>query len=272
MAENDVMLMGIAGGSASGKSTLAKELKHRFGDLVSVVSQDDYYKDNHDKPKEVLDNMNFDAPDAIDFDMLVDQMRQLKSGKAIEQPVYDYTISGRTGETRHIEPAKVLILEGHLILNDERLRDMMDTKVFVERDEGRRLEHRMERDARERGRSREQTIKQFYDSVKPMHDKYVEPSKQYADIIVNNNVQNDYGRVNDVACDMISDSVEKYLIEQGVDVPQAKHVWETPGTPDGGSEKDASENAAPKAPRKLADFDGPDDDSATDDLSMSGFD
>ena len=169
----NTIFIGIAGGTGSGKTTLTEHLKQHFGDDISVVHHDSYYK-YQDRPFEERCKQNYDHPDAFETDLMVEQLKELKAGKAIRCPVYSYADHQRTSETELIRPSKVVIVEGILIFQDPRLREMLDIKIFVETDA----------DVRILRRALESVITQYLTTVKPMHEQFVEPSRKYADIIV----------------------------------------------------------------------------------------
>ena len=199
----NTIFIGIAGGTGSGKTTLTEHLKQHFGDDISVVHHDSYYK-YQDRPFEERCKQNYDHPDAFETDLMVEQLKELKAGKAIRCPVYSYADHQRTSETELIRPSKVVIVEGILILQDARLRDLFDIKIYVEADADERILRRVARDIRERGRSLESVIDQYLTTVKPMHYLYVEPTKTFADLILNS------GR-NDVAFDVMKTKIEALL-------------------------------------------------------------
>lgn len=199
------VIIGIAGGTGSGKTTLTRQLKKQFSEKVSIVYHDNYYKRNDSLTLEERKKINYDSPDAFDTDVMVEDLKTLKSGKAVRCPVYDYAIHNRTDKTVTVEPADVIIVEGILVFQNKRLRDLMDIKIFVDTDADERLIRRILRDCGERERSIESVCAQYRATVKPMHEKYVEPSKKFADIIVVG------GGNNLVALDMISTKVEKLL-------------------------------------------------------------
>ena len=200
------LIIGIAGGSGSGKTTLALRLKERFGeDEVRLISHDSYYKRHDELPFEERCKQNYDHPDAFETDLMVEQLKELKAGKAIRCPVYSYADHQRTNETELIRPSKVVIVEGILIFQDPRLREMLDIKIFVETDADVRILRRALRDVRDRGRTLESVITQYLTTVKPMHEQFVEPSRKYADIIVLE------GGHNLVALDMIMQRIASHI-------------------------------------------------------------
>lgn len=192
------IVIGIAGGTGSGKTTLTEQLKKQFSEKVSIVYHDNYYKRNDGLSLEERKKINYDSPNAFDTDMMVEDLKRLKGGETIYCPVYDYTIHNRTDETRRVDPADVIIVEGILVFQSRALRELMDIKIFVDTDADERIIRRIMRDAVERGRSLDSIVTQYRNTVKPMHEKYVEPSKKYADLIVVG------GGHNLVALDMIS--------------------------------------------------------------------
>ena len=198
-------IIGIAGGTGSGKTTLTRRLKERFGEDVAVVSHDNYYKRHDELPYEARCRLNYDHPDAFDTDLMVAQVEALRRGEAIACPVYDFTVHNRSGETLRIEPTSVIILEGILLFADARLRELMDVRIFVDTDADVRILRRVVRDVNKRGRTLESVVQQYLTTVKPMHEQFVEPSKRYAHIIVPE------GGKNLVALDMIVQRVECHL-------------------------------------------------------------
>ena len=178
------LIIGVAGGSGSGKSTLTRLLKEKFGDAVTVMNHDDYYKAQDDIPFEERCKRNYDHPDAFDTELLISHLAELKAGNRIECPVYDYSQHNRSKETRMVDPAPVILVDGILILENKALRDLFDIKIFVDTDADVRVLRRIVRDTKERGRSLDSVINQYLNTVKPMHEAFVEPSKKYADIIV----------------------------------------------------------------------------------------
>ncbi len=205
-----MLIIGIAGGSGSGKTTVVKAITDQLKERVVVIPQDSYYKDlSHLTEQEKRDH-NFDHPDSIDFDLLCHQLKELKEGKTIEQPVYSYITCGRSkDETVTVKPADVIIVEGILIYTCPKLRKQMDIKLFVDADDDDRLMRVMSRDIVERGKTVEWVIERYTKTVKPMYLQFIEPSKRYADIII------PQGGHNRVAIDMISARIEKDLQEIG---------------------------------------------------------
>ena len=210
------IIIGIAGGSASGKTSVAKKLVKNFDDsnTVTIIRQDDYYHDQSHMPFQERLKTNYDHPDAFETDLLVRQIEELKAGKSIEHPTYDYVEHNRAKETIHMEPMPVIIVEGILVLENEELRKRMDLKVFVDTDAEERLIRRILRDTRERGRSVESVLNQYKDTVKPMHEKYIEPSKEYADVIIPR------GGHNLPALHLLEDHIEMLLRRQEEKEPQ----------------------------------------------------
>ena len=202
---NDVMVIGIAGGTGSGKTTITKRLMERFKDDVTVIYHDNYYKAHHHMTYEERAQLNYDHPDAFDTDLLVEAVRELKAGRSIECPVYDYTIHDRSDKTITVKPAKVIIVEGILIFQCAELCRQMDIKIFVDTDADVRILRRIVRDVRDRGRSLESVVNQYLDTVKPMHEQFVEPSKRNADIIIPE------GGHNLVALEMVIERVKAHL-------------------------------------------------------------
>ena len=180
-----VTVIGVAGGTGSGKSTLVKRLQEAFdGDDVATICHDYYYKAHPELTYEERTKLNYDHPQAFDTDMMVEHIRALKENVPIERPVYSFVDHDRMKETVPVKPSKVLIVDGILIFENKKLRDLMDIKVFVDTDADMRLARRIMRDVKDRGRSMESVIRQYTDTVKPMHEEFVEPSKKYADVII----------------------------------------------------------------------------------------
>jgi uridine kinase len=201
-----MLVIGIAGGSGSGKTTVVNEITKRLKERVVVIPQDSYYKDSSDVPMEERLKINYDHPDAIDFDLLCEQLKELKNGHSVEQPVYSYiTCSRSKTETVTVNPAEVIIIEGILIFTCKKLRDQMDIKIYVDADDDDRLMRVLSRDILKKGRTLETVMERYQKTVKPMYLQFIEPSKRYADIIV------PQGGLNKVAIDMISATIEKSL-------------------------------------------------------------
>lgn len=180
-----VILFGVGGGTGSGKTTVAYKLREAIGrENVVIICQDSYYKDRSHLSPEERENINYDHPDAFDNDLLLEHLKLLKAGKPIDMPIYDFTRHIRKDETIRIEPKEVIILEGIMVLADKRIRDLMDIKVYVDTPNDIRVIRRIKRDIQERGRSLESIIRQYLETVRPMHYQFVEPSKRYADIII----------------------------------------------------------------------------------------
>lgn len=201
----NTMIIGIAGGTGSGKTTLTRRLQDAFGDDVSVVYHDNYYKKHVGLSYEQRAALNYDHPDSFDTALLVDDLRRLAAGEAIRCPVYDYTIHNRSEETVEVRPTKVVIVEGILIFENKALRNLMDVKIFVDTDADVRILRRILRDVQERGRSIESVVEQYLTTVKPMHEQFIEPSKRFADIIVLE------GGHNLVALDMIMQRIAHHI-------------------------------------------------------------
>ena len=199
------LVIGIAGGSGSGKTTLLKNILETFGPAITVISHDNYYKRHDELTYEERCKLNYDEPAALETDFMVQQLDQLRRGQEILCPVYDFTVHNRSDETILIKPERVIIVEGILIFENKQLRDLMDIKIFVDADADVRICRRIKRDVNKRGRSLESVISQYQDTVKPMHEKYVEPSKKYADIVVPE------GGKNLVALSMIQGYISRHL-------------------------------------------------------------
>ncbi len=203
--ENNILVIGIAGGTGSGKTTLMKNLINRFGDVITVLSHDNYYKRHDDLTYEERSNLNYDEPAALETDLMAIHLDKLRQGESILCPVYDFTVHNRSDETILVVPKKVIIVEGILIFENKPLRDLMDIRIFVDTDADVRLCRRIKRDVNKRGRTLESVLLQYQQTVKPMHDQYVEPSKKFADIVVPE------GGKNLVALDMIIGRIARHL-------------------------------------------------------------
>ena len=199
------IIIGIAGGTGSGKTTLTRHLKEHFGSSVTVIGHDSYYKRQEGTTYEERVLQNYDHPSAFDTDLLIQHLRELKEGRSIQCPVYSYVDYNRTDQTVEIFPTRVLIVEGVLIFQDPVLRELFDIKIFVETDADERILRRALRDVEERGRTLRSVVNQYLTTVKPMHEQYVEPSRKYADIIV---LQ---GGHNLVALDMIMQRIQNHI-------------------------------------------------------------
>lgn len=203
--DHKTLMIGIAGGTGSGKTTLVRKLGLRFGDSVSVVCHDWYYRAQNGLSLEERAGQNYDCPEAFETDLLVRDLTRLRDGQAIDCPQYDYTVHNRSEATVRVSPASVVVVEGILIFADPALRDMFDIRIFVDTDADIRILRRLSRDVKERGRSIDSVFCQYVETVKPMHEAYVEPSKKYAHLIVPE------GGENLVALEMIFGRVEKHI-------------------------------------------------------------
>lgn len=205
---SNIIVIGIAGGSGSGKTTLMKNLINRFHDDVSVLSHDNYYRPFSEFTSEERRKINYDHPDAFETEMMVEHLRLLKEGKAIQCPIYDYATDSRTDQTTTVEPRKVILVEGILIFENKELCSQMDIKIFVDTDADVRLCRRIKRDVAKRGRSIESVLTQYLTTVKPMHEQFVEPSKKNADLVVLE------GGKNLVALEMIIDRIQRHIDDE----------------------------------------------------------
>ena len=205
--DNNILVIGIAGGTGSGKTTLMNNLIQRYGDAVTVLSHDNYYKRHDELPYEERCKLNYDEPAALETDLMARHLESLRRGETILCPVYDFTVHNRSDETIPIVPKKVIIVEGILIFEDKELRELMDIRIFVDTDADVRLCRRIKRDVNKRGRTLESVLQQYQETVKPMHEKYVEPSKKFADIVVPE------GGKTLVALDMIMGRIQRHLEE-----------------------------------------------------------
>ncbi len=197
-------IIGIAGGTGSGKSTFTNRLKAEFGDQITVVYHDNYYKRQDEVPFEVRKRMNYDHPDSLETDLLIEHIKKLRNGEAVDCPVYDYTQHNRSDKTIRIEPRRVILIEGILLLADKRLRDLMDVKIYVEADADERILRRIVRDVKERGRDLDNIVDQYLTTVKPMHYMYVAPTRATADIVINSGM-------NSVAFDIMKTKIRQWL-------------------------------------------------------------
>ena len=200
-----VMTIGIAGGTGSGKTTITRRLLQKFSSNVSVIYHDNYYKAHNDLNYEQRSLLNYDCPDAFDTELMLRDLKRLRAGEAIRCPVCDYTIHNRSDKTVLVKPSPVVIVEGILILQDPRLCELLDIKIFVDTDADVRILRRIVRDVRDRGRSLESVVDQYLTTVKPMHEMYVEPSKRNADIIIPE------GGHNLVAMDMLIERIRAHV-------------------------------------------------------------
>lgn len=203
------MIIGICGGTGSGKTTVARRILENVSDeQVVYLQQDSYYRNLGDMPLELRRQINFDHPDALDNDLFVNHLKALRAGEAIEMPVYDFTTHTRRNETVHIEPKPIIIVEGILVFVDAALIGLMDVKIFVDTADDLRFIRRLQRDVTERGRSVESVIRQYLDTVRPMHQQFVEPSKRHADVIIPE------GGYNEVGIDLISGKIRAQLQQE----------------------------------------------------------
>jgi len=201
-----MLIIGIAGGTGCGKTTVVNQILNELPEgEVGVISQDSYYKDTSHLSYEERVKINFDHPRSIDFELLEMHLKELKQGKSIEQPVYSFVKHNRTGDTILTKPRKVMIVEGILILTNKELRDMFDIKIFVHADSDERLIRRLKRDIKERGRDIDEVLSRYQNTLKPMHEQFIEPMKEYADIIIPNN------KYNTVAVDIVRTIINERL-------------------------------------------------------------
>lgn len=201
-----MFVIGIAGGTGSGKTTVVNKILERIpGDRVALIPQDSYYRDNSHLPMEERQQINFDHPRSVEFDLLVDHIRKLRAGKTVQQPIYNYLTCTRAGETIPVEPKEVIILEGILIYTHRELCEEIDMKVFVDADADDRLSRVIIRDMMERGRSVDMVLERYEKTVKPMHLQFIEPSKRYADVII------PQGGMNEVAISILLHTIERKL-------------------------------------------------------------
>ncbi len=201
-----MLIIGVGGGTGSGKTTVVEQIVSDFPEgQVSVISQDSYYKDLSHLSREDRTKVNFDHPNAIDFDLLCEHLRELKAGRSVLEPKYSFVEHNRTSETMLISPTKVLVVEGILILTDATIRDLFDIKVFVHADSDERLIRRLKRDIAERGRDLDEVLSRYQTTLKPMHQQFIEPTKEFADIIIPNN------RYNTVAVDIVRSIINERI-------------------------------------------------------------
>jgi uridine kinase len=211
------MIIGISGGTGSGKTTVAEKIIAAAGPgNVVFLQQDAYYRNLGDMPLDLKHRVNYDHPDAFDSELLINHVDTLRAGEAIEQPIYDYATHSRRTETHHVEPRPVIIVEGILVFVNPKMRGLMDLKIFVDADADIRFIRRLDRDVHERGRTLESVITQYTTTVRPMHLQFVEPSKRYADIIIPE------GGFNDVGIDLITGKIKSFLARSPED--DALHV------------------------------------------------
>jgi len=204
--EGKTLIIGIAGGTGSGKSTITDRIASVYDGKVSVVYHDSYYKAHDGMTYEERSRLNYDHPDAFDTDLMVKDLKKLRAGEAVECPVYDYTVHNRDHDkTRHVDPNPVIIVDGILIFYEKELRDMFDIKIYVDTDADVRILRRLVRDVNERGRTIESVIKQYLDTVKPMHESFVEPTRRYADVIIPE------GGHNTVALDIVLSKILQHI-------------------------------------------------------------
>ena len=200
------LIIGVAGGTGSGKSTFTNRIKELFGSRVTVIYHDNYYRCRDDITLEERKKINYDHPDALETDLLIKHISMLRAGQSVECPVYDFSQHTRSKKTVRIESSKIIIVEGILVLHDPRLREMLDIKIFVEADADERIMRRAIRDLDERGRDISDVFRQYVETVKPMHYKYVEPTKAIADVVINSGQ-------NQVALDVISSRIIRFLTD-----------------------------------------------------------
>ena len=202
---SNIIVIGIAGGSGSGKTTLKDNLIKRFGDNITVLSHDNYYRPYDELTLEQKKQVNYDHPDAFETELMIEQLKELKAGHAIDCPDYDYTTYSRSKKTIRVEPRKVILVEGIMIFENKELCSLMDIKIFVDTDADVRLIRRIRRDVANRGRSLDSVLDQYLATVKPMHEQFVEPSKKNADVVVLE------GGQNLVALEMIVDRIQRHI-------------------------------------------------------------
>ncbi|MGL2987579.1 uridine kinase [Flavobacterium sp. RSSA_27] len=202
-----MLIIGIAGGTGSGKTTVVHQIMNELPDAeVGIISQDSYYKENKNMSYEERSNINFDHPRAIDFELLVTHLKELKQGNSINQPVYSFIKHNRTSDVVITHPRKVMIIEGILIFTNPELRDLFDIKIYVHADSDERLIRRLRRDISERGRDMEEVLSRYQHTLKPMHEQFIEPTKAYADIIIPND------KFNTVAIDVVRAVINQRIL------------------------------------------------------------
>ena len=204
---DSIMVIGVAGGTGSGKTTITNQIKERLGDDITVITHDNYYCAHHEMTYEERMLLNYDHPDAYETELMVEHLAALRRGESVEVPVYDFSIYDRTDKTVTVKPSRVIIVEGIVIFAHPELRELMDVKVFVDCDADVRILRRIMRDVKERGRSLDSVVNQYLSTVKPMHEAFVEPSKKYADVIIPT------GGENLVALEMLVTRIEAHLKE-----------------------------------------------------------
>ncbi len=205
------IVIGVAGGTGSGKTTVARQILDRVGaEHIAYIPHDAYYRDLSHLPLEERVRVNFDHPDSLETELLIEHLKALRSGRPVEIPIYDFTTHTRTTRTRHVEPASVVLVEGILVFAEPRLREMFDVKLYVDTDADVRFIRRLRRDIEERGRSVESVCEQYLATVRPMHLEFVEPSKRYADVIIPE------GGFNEVAIEMVAARIRGMLDDKGV--------------------------------------------------------
>ncbi len=202
------IIIGVAGGTGSGKTTVTREILRRVGEQhIALIPHDAYYRDLAHLPPNLRERVNFDHPDSLETDLLVEHLKTWRDGHAVEVPIYDFTTHMRTGQTVRVEPQRVALVEGILVFAEPELREMFDVKLYVDTDADIRFIRRLRRDIAERGRTAESVVKQYLNTVRPMHLEFVEPSKRYADVIIPE------GGYNQVAMDMVVARIERLLAQ-----------------------------------------------------------
>ena len=200
----DCIIIGIAGGTGSGKSTFTNRLKERFQDDIAVIYHDNYYRRHDEIPFEERKKMNYDHPDSLETELMLEHLQKLRNGEAIDCPVYDYSQHNRSNQTIHVEPKKIIVVEGILLLADPRTRELLDIKIYVDADADERILRRIVRDVKERGRDIDNIVEQYLTTVKRMHYMFVEPTRSKADFVINSGMNN-------VAFDMVQSKIRLLL-------------------------------------------------------------